>query len=154
MNKEQTTLEVGIGDRSMLIRTKPMLSFVRDGRRADPLSDYCGVTCNQRRIQVWLGGEWRRLWPRRRGRAPKARVESSAVGAKIEKIEDRLCPLPRIFQFLSSKKRFLVSSVARPKFKRKQILVPFPYPSFHPFSSIPSVRSMLPYIQLGAWGAL
>ena len=47
---------------------------------------------------VARGGEWRRLGPRRRrhrGRAPKARVESSAVGAKIEARRSRRRKAPR-----------------------------------------------------------
>ena len=69
-----------------------MLSFVRDGRRADPLSDYCGVTCNQRRIQVWLGGRMEALV----AEAPR----SSAKGAsRVERRrrkdrEDRRSAVP------------------------------------------------------------
>ena len=82
----------------------------------------------QGRIQkMWLGGEWRRL---RRGRALKALVELSAVGAKIEAprgwgvpsppgegsalargadaegVARGLCPLPRnYFRLLSELKK-------------------------------------------------
>ena len=86
----------------------------------------------QGRIQKVARGEWRRLGQRRRRRPGRARVESSAVGARIEAPREvtevgcgeevspphrrkasgkGLCPSPEFFlRYWSSKRRVLVHS--------------------------------------------